>query len=164
MRTVERFAFIFGIANLVLGALALFSPFVKQQNKLSFASRLTGGRLGRTHSRGIINKGTGQLFGFLGAVNPPHAMVHSALGAAGLATKPFSRFSRAYMWLNAALFLGMAAIGWATVGFKPGTKKVMGYAVDLRDNIISTLWGAGALLLAIKPNLGRKIDDLNPQI
>ena len=103
----------------------------------------------------MFNTGTANLFGKFGAVNPPHAIMHSALGAAGLATRPFSRISRAYMWMNALMFGALAVLGWATFGFKPGVHKVKGVAWDVGDNILHTLWAAGSLLLAIKPNLGQ---------
>jgi hypothetical protein len=107
-------------------------------------------RQGRGFDRNI-----GHLVGKFGAVNPPHAIMHSALGAAGLASRPFSRMSRTYMWINAIMFGALAVLGWATVGFKPGVHKVKGVALDVSDNILHTLWAAGSLLLALKPNLGR---------
>jgi hypothetical protein len=148
MRTVERFSFIFGIANLILGVLAFFSPFV--------AERRTGiGKfLPRRHS--LINRRPGMLLGALGAVNPPHAVLHSALGAAGLATRPWSKLSRAYMWVNGLLFAALAVMGWARVGFKPGIHNVMGIALDWRDNVLNTLWAAGSILLAVRPDLGQR--------
>lgn len=151
MRTVERFAFYFGIVNLVLGIMSLLSPFVRPQR--SGMARFLPAR----RNRGIFNRQTGMLLGRLGAVSPISGMVHSALGAAGLATRPFSRYSRAYMWLNGMLFAAMAALGWFTVGMKPGIRNVKGIAVDRMDNIIHTLFAAGALLLAARPNLGRQM-------
>lgn len=150
MRTVDRFAFFFGIANLVLGALSVFSPFVRQQKRRGIA-RIIPAR----HHRGIINKRSGQLFGALGAVSPSNAAVHSALGAIGLATRRFSGFSRAYMWVTGLIFAALAVMGWASFGLKPGIHKVSGMALDWRNNIIHTLWGAGALLLAARPELGQ---------
>lgn len=143
MRNVERFAFIFGVINLVLGALALFSPFVKPQRRgiARFAPR----------KRGLINNQPGQLLGMFGAVNPPHAVMHSALGAAGLATRPFARFSRAYLFLNAALFAAIAVMGWMSVGVKPGIHKVAGFALDVRGNVISSLLAGAALVMALMP-------------
>ena len=108
----------------------------------------------------MMNRDTSHRFGKFGAVNPPHAIMHSALAAAGLATRPFSRISRATMWMNALMFGALAVLGWATFGFKPGVHKVKGVALDVGDNIIHTLWAAGSLRLAIKPNLGQgRIDN-----
>src|SRR5512133_390232 len=113
MRTVERFAFIFGVVNVVLGALSLFSPFVKQK-----PARNPIMRIQQRRNRSLLNRRPGKLLGVLGAVNPPHSVLHSALGAAGLATRRFSRMSRPYMWLTGLMYAAMAAIGWAKVGFK----------------------------------------------
>lgn len=159
MRTIEKIALGFGILNLALGAMSLFKPFVKQP-----PARRLFGRIPIKQNRGIINTGSGTLFGMLGAVNPPHSIVHSALGAAGLATRPFSRFSRAYMWINAALFAAMAAAGWATVGFKPGMKKVMGFAMDRNGTIVSTVMAATAALLAARPNLFSRSEALDDTV
>lgn len=154
MRTVERFAFFFGIANLVLGIFSAIRS-LSSSRKRSFFERILPMR-----RASIFDRSTTHMFGNFGAVNPPHAILHSALGAAGLATRPYSRMSRAYMWLNALMFGAMAVLGWATVGFKPGTRKVRGVALDRGDNIINTLWAIGSLLLAVKPNIGqRRIDD-----
>jgi len=90
-------------------------------------------------------------------VNPPHAVIHSALGALGLATRRWSGLSRAYMWVMGALFAVMAVVGWATVGTRPGIHNVMGMAVDRNNNILHTIWGIGALLLAAKPMLGQNL-------
>ena len=150
MRTVERFAWIFGIANLILGAASLFSPFVAQRKPRGITRVLP-----RRKNRGLINTQPGRLFGGLAAVNPPHSVIHSTLGAAGLATRRFNGFSRAYMWITGILFAAMAVMGWSSTGLKPGIHKVMGIATDVRGNILHTLWGAAALLLAAKPDLGQ---------
>jgi hypothetical protein len=157
MRTVERFAFIFGIVNLALGAMSMFSPFVREKK-----SRNPVKRLFQNRSRGLINTREGMLLGGLGAVNPPHAIMHSALGAAGLATRPYSRFARGYMWLTAGLFAALAIMGWTSAGTKPGIHKMGPLAVDKRDNIIHSIWAAAALLFAVKPDLfsGRMMDDI----
>src|SRR5215208_6625469 len=112
MRTVERFAFIFGIANLVMGVLSFFSPFVAERRSRNILRRIMPGR-----SRGLLNTRSGNLLGVLGATNPPHAILHSTLGAAGLATRRFSNLARPYMWLTGILYAAMAVVGWATVGF-----------------------------------------------
>jgi len=150
MRTVDRFAFFFGIANLLLGGLSLFSPFVRPRRPRGIARILP-----MRQNRGIINKRPGQLFGMLGAVNPPQAAIHSALGALGLATRRFTTLSRPYMWITGLLFAALAVMGWTSFGLKPGIHKVNGIALDWRENIIHSLWGAGALLLAARPYLGQ---------
>jgi hypothetical protein len=149
MRTVERFAFYFGIVNIVLGLMSLFSPFV--DNKRGLARYLPVKR-----NKGLFNRHSGQLLGGMGAVNPPQAYIHTALGALGLATKPAARFSRAYMALTGVVFAALAVMGWASFGMRPGIHKVRGIALDWRENIIHTIFGASALLLAARPNLGRK--------
>ena len=153
MRTVERFAFIFGIVNLALGVLSFFSPFVAEKRSRNILRRILPGR-----RRGLFNTRSGNLLGVLGATNPPHAVLHSALGAAGLATRRFSNLARPYMWLTGILYAVMAVVGWATVGFKPGIHQVKGMAVDWRDNIMHTVWGLGALLLAMRPSIGQRND------
>jgi hypothetical protein len=150
MRRIERFALFFGIFNLALGVLSLFAPFVKQPASRKLLNRLP---MRRSPARGIINTGPGMLFGQLGAVNPPHSIVHSILGIMGLATLSSGRLSRPYMWLNAALFAAMAGLGWANTGLKPGIKNVMGFAMDRNGNFVSTLMAATAALLAARPNL-----------
>jgi hypothetical protein len=147
MRTIERFAFIFGILNLVFGVLAFFSPFVSHQRR--GLARFLPHR-----NRGFINRQPGRLFNLF-AVNPTHAAIHSALGAAGLATRPLSHFSRPYLGLSALLFGALAAIGWANTGFRSRAHHLMGAAVDWRDNILHTVLAAGSLLLALRPDLGR---------
>ena len=156
MRTVERFAFIFGIVNLVLGGLALFSPFVKQRHSpvSRFLNRNRAVRMLPRRRQGLINTRTGELLGMMGAVNPPHAVLHSTLGAAGLATRQFSNLARPYMYVLAGLFTAMAVIGWANTGFRPGIHHVKGVAVDWKDNILHTVWAAAAWLFALRPNLG----------
>jgi hypothetical protein len=157
-RTVERFAFIFGIANLVLGVLSVFSPFVRNR-----PSRNPIKRIMQRRQHGLINTGTGQLLGMMGAVNPPHSVLHSALGAAGLATRRYPNLARPLMWVMGTLFAAMAVVGWATTGTKPGVKHVKGVAVDWRNNILNTVWGLGALFLALRPDIGRE-DQLDPHI
>lgn len=151
MRTLERFAMIFGIMNLVMGVVSMMSPFVSHEQHGNFITR----RL-RRRRQGLINRETGQLFGFMGATNPPMSMLHTAVGAAGLATRarPLSRFSRAYAWITGALFLGLAAMGWARTGFRPGVEHMAGMAVDWKDNLIHTLLGGTALLMATRSDMG----------
>lgn len=159
-RTVERFAYIFGIVNLVLGVLSFFSPFVAQKPSRNPVKRVLDSR----RRTGLINTRTGQLLGMMGATNPPHAVLHSTLGAAGLATRRFPNLARPLMWAMAGLFAAMAVIGWATTGAKPGIHHVRGVAVDWRDNVIHTVWGLGALLLALRPELGQSVEDIAENI
>ncbi len=148
MRNVEKFAFWFGVANLVLGALSMFAPFVMKPQTKNPVRRL----LYRKPSHaGIINTGSGSLFGQLGAVNPPNAIVHSALGAAGVATSRFNNLALPYVGLSALLFAAMAALGWTKVGTKPGIHNVYGFAMDTRGNIVSTVLGMGTLVMAAIP-------------
>ena len=152
MAMINRFAFIFGAINVVLGILSMFRPFVRHPPRRGIARLLP-----RRDHVGVFNKGTGQLLGVMGAVNPPHAVMHTTLGAAGLATRRFPNLAKPYIWLTALYMLALAGLGWATVGMKPGNHNVMGLAMDRTDNIIHTLWGAGALALALMPilNSGR---------
>jgi hypothetical protein len=151
MRTVERFALIFGAVNLALGVMSMLSPFVDNKRGKGIARYLPGNR-----NRGLINRHSGQLFGGMGAVNPPQAYIHTALGALGLATRP-TGLSRAYMGLTGIVFAALAVMGWASFGMRPGIHKVNGLALDWRENIIHTLFGASALLLAARPELGQKM-------
>lgn len=146
MRTVNRFAFIFGIMNLILGGLSLFRPFVVHPPRRGLA-RITR----RKDHVGPFNKGMGQLMGVMGAVNPPQAVMHTTLGAAGLATRQYPGLATPYAWLSALFFLGMAALGWATVGMKPGNHNVMGIALDRKENFIHTLFGITSLGMALMP-------------
>jgi hypothetical protein len=153
MRTVERFAFYFGILNTALGVLGMLNPLVsnRRQQRTGIARYLP-----RRKQRGLINRQPGMFLGQMGAVNPPHAALHSALGAAGLATRSFSQLARPYMWISGLLFAALAVMGWSRIGMKPGVHTVKGIALDKRENIIHTLWGAAALLMAAKPDLGRR--------
>jgi hypothetical protein len=157
MRTVERFSFIFGIVNLALGVMSLFSLFVDNKRGKGIISRY----LPVNRNKGLFNRHSGQLLGGMGAVNPPQAYLHTILGALGLATRPASQLSRAYMALTGVVFAALAVMGWFSFGMKPGIHTVKGIALDWRENIIHTLFGASALLLALRPNLGQRstIDD-----
>jgi hypothetical protein len=148
MQTVERFAFFFGLANLALGLMSFFSPFVAEKR-----SRNPIKRVMQRRNRGLFNTQTGQLLGMMGATNPPHAVLHSTLGAAGLATGRYPNLARPFMWVMGILFAAMAVIGWATTGTKPGIHHVKGVAVDWRDNVLHTVWGLSALALALRSSM-----------
>jgi hypothetical protein len=151
-RTVDRFAFYFGIAHAILGGLSLFSPFVRPSRRSGIARVLPARK-----QHGIINKRSGQLMGMMGAVNPPHAVLHTVMGVAGIAASQLGRFTRPYMWANGALMSLMAVMGWKSFGFHPGDHKVMGIALDRKENIIHTLWGAASLFLAARPLAGENM-------
>lgn len=153
MRTIEKFALGFGVLNLVLGGMSLFRPFVKHPPRRGIARMIP---IRQKDHVGPFNKGMGQLMGMMGAVNPPHAIMHTTLGAAGVAAQRNSNLALPYVWLNALMFLGMAVLGWATVGMKPGNHNVMGLAIDRKENVIHTLWGASALALAVTTMLGSR--------
>jgi hypothetical protein len=154
MKLARNWAIGFAIANLVLGILTMLGPTVR--TKPALKERVLG------RDRNLINRDTGQLLGFMGAVNPPHSILHFVLGALGLGGAYLRRgLSRPYLGLLGLLYAAWAFMGWRRTGFKPGTDYTMGFAVDRTDNIIHTLIGAAGLGLAAytQPSLEGKIND-----
>jgi hypothetical protein len=156
MRMARNWALGFAVANLVLGFLALFAPAVKSNRMGDRIGQKIGDKLPNLISdklpgqkMSLINRRSGTLLGFLGAVNPPHGILHLALGSLGLGTRLRRGTSRPYLGLLALLYGAMAFMGWREVGFKPGIHHVMGFAVDRVDNIIHTILGASALAAAV---------------
>jgi fatty-acid peroxygenase len=144
MRSVDKFTLWFGITNLIVGILSIFTPFVGHRSARNPIRRIKGER------QGVINREPGMLLGRISAVNPPHAILHAVLGALGLAASGSNRFTRGYLWLNGLVFAVLAAVGWAAVGIKPGVHNVRGVAFDRQGNAIKTLWAAIAMFLALR--------------
>ena len=151
MRPFERLALIFGAFNLSFGLLAMFSPFVSHKTYRRRRWFLP------PPNHGLINQEPGLLLGALGAVNPQHALMHTGLGLAGLASAKFGRFSRPYLWLQGGLFTALALAGWVKVGYKPGIHDVFGFAIDWRDNFFHTLLATAAFAAATRPYKTQKV-------
>lgn len=137
--TAQKASLGMGATSLTLGALAFAAPAV------------TGNR------DKVINTHNGKLLGVF-AVNPPHALLHIGLGAAGIAAMRSERAARRYLSASAVAYAALATAGVLKGRRRrKGIYEVMGMALNTADNVLHAVWSGAAALFASRPRLGQRI-------